>query len=151
MNNWNQAKKNGLHSFLGIGILSVLNSYFGTQAILLTGAFGATAVLLFAAEDSPLIQKKNMYFGHLISAFVGVTSFKLFYNLSPEFSVAFAVGAAIMLMTLLNIIHPPGGATAYIAVYGGFHITQLGYYYLFCPVLIGLIILDFSHYIQTKY
>lgn len=151
MNNWSRAKKNGLHSFLGIGLLSWMNSFFGTEAVILTGAFGATAVLLFAAENSPLIQKKNMYFGHLISAFIGVTSYKLFYHFSPEFSVAIAVGGAIMMMTLLNIVHPPGGATAYIAVYGGVHITQLGYFYLVCPVLIGVAVLDFSHYIQTKY
>ncbi|AZQ65357.1 HPP family protein [Flammeovirga pectinis] len=140
----------GFNSFIGIGILGLLQMYFKDDLVLLTGAFGATSVLLFAAPESPLAQRKNMYFGHLVSAIVGVTCYKLLFDLSPEFAVATAVGISIFLMTALNILHPPGGATAYIAVYGNSAIHELGYLYVFIPVLIGVFLLDNIQRTQTK-
>ena len=44
-------------------------------------------------------------------------------------------------MQITRTVHPPGGATALIAVAGGEKITSLGFLYVFCPVLTGTIIL----------
>ncbi|WP_449401705.1 HPP family protein [Flammeovirga agarivorans] len=150
MKNYKTAIQSGTYSFIGISILALLNSYFDQQSVLLTGAFGATAVLLFAASDSPLVKRKNMYLGHLSSAFIGVSSYSLFYSISPQIAVALAVGVSIGVMVFFDIVHPPGGATAYIAVYGGQKIHALGYGYLFFPVLIGVIILDIIKTIQPN-
>ncbi|MBB6460150.1 HPP family protein [Flammeovirga kamogawensis] len=145
-----KAALKGFNSFIGIGVLCILQMYFKGDFVLLTGAFGATSVLLFAAPESPLAQRKNMYCGHLVSAIVGVTCYKILFDLSPEFAVASSVGLSIFLMSALNILHPPGGATAYIAVYGNSTIHELGYAYVFIPVLIGIFLLDNIQQTQTK-
>lgn len=44
-------------------------------------------------------------------------------------------------MQITKTLHPPGGATALIAVIGSDKIKALGYTYLFSPVLIGVLIL----------
>ena len=44
-------------------------------------------------------------------------------------------------MHFTRTLHPPGGATALIAVIGGDKIHQLGYAYVFYPVLSGAIIM----------
>jgi hypothetical protein len=41
-----------------------------------TGSFGATAVLIYGAQQSPLAQPKNVLGGHGIAALVGVTCYK---------------------------------------------------------------------------
>lgn len=59
--------------------------------------------------------------GHLVAVITGVGTAKLFM-LSPNFDElrwiggAVACGAASALMTLTNTVHPPGGATAVLAV-----------------------------------
>ena len=50
---------------------------------------------------------------------------------------ALAVSVSIAVMHLTRTLHPPGGATALIAVIGGDSIQQLGYYYVISPVLLG--------------
>ena len=40
-------------------------------------------------------------------------------------------------MQLTGTVHPPGGATALIAVIGGSAIHELGYWYVLCPVGLG--------------
>ena len=47
-------------------------------------------------------------------------------------------------MHLCRCMHPPGGATALAAVIGGEQINQLGYVYLFSPVLINCLIIFIS-------
>ena len=41
------------------------------------GSFGASAVLIYGATNSPLAQPRNLVGGHIISALVGVTIHKL--------------------------------------------------------------------------
>lgn len=44
-------------------------------------------------------------------------------------------------MQITKSLHPPGGATALIAIIGSDKIKELGYLYVFSPVLSGVIIL----------
>ena len=46
---------------------------------------------------------------------------------------ALAVSTAIALMRVTKTLHPPGGATALIAVIGGADIHRLGYWYVLLP------------------
>lgn len=48
-----------------------------------------------------------------------------------------AVCLSIFVMQLTDTVHPPGGATALIAVIGGSTIHDLGYWYVLCPVALG--------------
>jgi len=52
-----------------------------------------------------------------------------------------AVATAIALMHATRTLHPPGGATALIAVIGTPQIHDLGYFYVLAPVALGTLIL----------
>nr|MDJ0855127.1 HPP family protein [Desulfobacterales bacterium] len=52
-----------------------------------------------------------------------------------------AVATAIALMHATKTLHPPGGATALIAVIGSPKIHALGYLYAFVPVGAGAVIM----------
>ena len=124
-----------LGGFLGIGAVAYIN--YGlldqTSLILLIGSFGASAVLIYGAIKSPLAQPRNLLGGHLLSALIGVTAFKL---LAPHLwlAAALAVAFSIALMHATKTLHPPGGATALIAVISGPKVTNLGYLYVLMPV-----------------
>lgn len=127
---------------LGIGICGYLSShYFEPRDItLIIGSFGASAVLVYAAIKSPLAQPRNLVGGHFISGLVGVASYKLFGN-SLWIAATLAVSGAIAAMLLSKTLHPPGGATALIAVIGGEKVHALGFLYALMPVSVGACIL----------
>ena len=101
---------------------------------MLIGSFGASAVLLFAAPESPLSRPRNLLGGHFLSALVGVACAQW---LPPFWAICLCVPTAIAVMLLSGTLHPPGGATALIAVTGGEHIRQLGFWYAVVPCLAG--------------
>jgi len=59
----------------------------------------------------------------------------------PFIAAATAVGLAIAAMYYLHCIHPPGGATALVAVLGGSQVEALGYQFLLTPVLENLLVM----------
>jgi CBS-domain-containing membrane protein len=65
-----------------------------------------------------------------------VTSYQLF---SPHIwlAAALAVATAIAVMHATKTLHPPGGATALIAVIGGESVYKLGYLYAIIPTAVG--------------
>src|SRR5690606_12869731 len=129
-------------SFIGLGVICYLNYQHLSQyeLTLLIGSFGASSVLIYGNIGSPLAQPKNLFLGHLISAFVGVTAYKLIGNYI-WIAAPLAVSTSIIAMQMAKSLHPPGGATALIAVTGGPAITDLDYDYLFSPVLTVVFIL----------
>ena len=114
--------------------------FVGTDMTLLIGSFGASAVLVFGAARSPLAQPRNLIGGHVVSAFAGVTAWTLFQQY-PWLAAAFAVATAIAAMHLTRTLHPPGGATALVAVIGSDQIHDLGYLYVLVPATIGPMLL----------
>lgn len=105
---------------------------------MLIGSFGASAVLLFAAPDSPLSRPRNLLGGHFFSALVGVACAQW---LPPFWAICLCVPTAIAIMLLSGTLHPPGGATALIAVTGGEQIRQLGFWYAVVPCLTGAVLM----------
>jgi len=131
-----------LGSFVGIGILSYLESirFSGTDIVFLIGSFGASSVLVYGIIQSPFSQPRNLIGGHVISAFIGVTINKLVPDII-WLSAPLAVSLSIIFMQITKTLHPPGGATALIAVTGSAQIKDLGYMYVLSPVLDGVLIL----------
>jgi len=131
-----------LGSLTGIALLGWLHATVAdpVDQVLIIGSFAASAVLLFAAPKSPLAQPRNLLGGHVLSAIIGV-SFRLALPEMPWLAAALAVATAIAVMLMTKTLHPPGGATAYIAVTGGPKIAALGYLYVLCPALTGAAIL----------
>lgn len=102
-------------------------------------SMGASAVLLFGVPHSPLSQPWSFAGGHLVSAAIGVACAMYV----PDFFLAagLAVGLAITAMYYLRCLHPPGGATALLAVIGDQKVHVLGFDYIALPVLANVAVL----------
>jgi CBS-domain-containing membrane protein len=131
-----------LGAFLGIGLVALINDHFveKTDLVLLIGSLGASAVLIYGAIKSPLAQPRNLVGGHLISALIGVTAYKLLTPY-PWLAAAVAVATSIAVMHATRTLHPPGGATALIFVMGSPKIHHLGYLYVLMPVGAGVAVM----------
>ena len=124
----------GFFSAFTIGVLTVL-TYKSTLGYFIAGSFGSSMVLLFGFPESPFAQPKNVFFGHLCTALVGV----MFVNLVPlpiYINIALGVGAGVFFMILLNIVHPPAGGNPIIVIIG-----SASYDYLISPIIFGCIII----------
>ena len=132
-----------LGAFVGIYLVSILPKIMHIDmlnSLFLVGSFGATAVLLYGAPQAEFSQPRNLIGGHIISAFVGITVYK-FINLDVSILGALAVSLSIVAMHYTRTLHPPGGATALIAVIGSDTIHGLNYMYVLSPIALGAFIM----------
>jgi CBS-domain-containing membrane protein len=129
-------------SFLGIASVALLNFKLleGSDLVMIIGSFGASAVLVYGAIKSPLAQPRNLIGGHVLSAVIGVVTYKLLPG-APWEASSLAVSTAIAAMHATKTLHPPGGATALIAVIGTEKIHSLGFLYVLVPVGAGAAIM----------
>jgi CBS domain-containing membrane protein len=130
-----------LGSFTGIALIGLLNSYYLelSENLFLIGSFGASAVLIYGVINSPLAQPRNLIGGHLLSAIIGVTVGIIIKE--TWFAAALAVALSIVGMQITKTLHPPGGATALIAIIGSPKVKNLGYLYVVSPIFTGVVIL----------
>ena len=134
MGNIKQSLLAGLFSIITIGILTLL-TYKTDFGIFLIASFGSSMVLLFGYPESPFAQPKNVFFGHLLTAFVGII-FLHFIQLPLYVIIPLAVGFGVGLMILFNVTHPPAGGNPIIVIIGG-----VSFEYLLSPVISGSIII----------
>ena len=127
-----------------IGIIAVAYINYGiledTDLVMVIGSFGASAVLIYGAIKSPLAQPRNLLGGHVFSAVIGVASYNIFCD-HIWLAAGVAVATAIAFMHATKTLHPPGGATALIAVIGSQKIHALGYLYAIIPAGLGALIM----------
>jgi CBS-domain-containing membrane protein len=124
----------GFFSAITIGVLTIL-TYKSTLGYFIAGSFGSSMVLLFGFPESPFAQPKNVFFGHLCTALVGVI-FVNFVPLPIYMNIALGVGAGVFFMILLNIVHPPAGGNPIMVIIG-----SASYDYLINPIIFGCIII----------
>lgn len=139
-----------LWSWLGtlVGIYAIglckprIADAFGLDGMYILGSFGAAAVLVYGAPMAEFSQPRNLVLGNVVSAAVGVSvAAAMSASDSGALAAALAVSTSVLFMHLTRSMHPPGGATALIAVVGGDAIRRLGYWYVLFPVLTGSLIL----------
>ncbi|MGD9975385.1 MAG: HPP family protein [Desulfatirhabdiaceae bacterium] len=132
----------GIGSFLGLAVVSLLHFQLLDPVghVMIIGSFGASAVLIYGAIRSPLAQPRNLIGGHVLSAIVGVTAFQIMGG-QLWLAASVAVSLGIVVMHLTKTLHPPGGATALIAVIGGDSVHNLGYWYVLMPTALGAVIM----------
>ena len=134
MGNLKQSFFAGVFSIFTIGVLTAL-TYKTELGIFIIASFGSSMVLLFGYPESPFAQPKNVFFGHLLTALVGM--FFLYFIPLPLFIIIpLAVGFGVALMILLNVTHPPAGGNPIIVIIGSVSID-----YLLSPVISGSIII----------
>lgn len=132
-----------LGAFLGIYIVATLSRLTHSDllsSLFLVGSFGASAVLIYGSPQAELAQPRNLLGGHIISAFIGITVYK-YLPLDIAILGSLAVSLSIVAMHFTRTLHPPGGATALIAVIGSAEIHNLGYLYVLTPIGTGALIM----------
>ena len=134
MGNFKQSFIAGLFSIITIGILTVL-TYKTEFGIFFVASFGSSMVLLYGYPESPFAQPKNVFFGHLVTAIVGMI-FLYLIPLPLFIIIPLAVGFGVGLMILLNVTHPPAGGNPIIVIMGSVSID-----YLLNPIISGSIII----------
>ena len=134
----------GFFSTFTIGVLALL-TYKSTLGYFIAASFGSSMVLLFGFPESPFAQPKNVFFGHLLTAVVGV----IFVHLIPlpiYMNIALGVGVGVCLMILFNVVHPPAGGNPIIVIIG-----SASYDYLINPIIFGSIIILLLAILINKY
>ncbi|HHH48553.1 MAG TPA: CBS domain-containing protein [Gammaproteobacteria bacterium] len=111
----------------------------GIAGPFLLASMGASSVLLFVVPSSPMSRPWPFVGGHLMAGLVGVSCAQLIPDIA--LAAAVAAGGAILVMHLLRCMHPPGSATALLAVVGGDTVHDLGYQFLLSPVAINVAIM----------
>jgi CBS-domain-containing membrane protein len=143
---WGEVCISSLGSLFGIGPIALISMHYNVP--LLIPSFGASAALLYATCHMPMAQPRNVLGGHVLSALSGVITFKLFGN--DWWAVTLAVVLAIALMMVTRTLHPPGGATAFVAVINGQDFS-----FIILPVALGaailiLVALIFNNLVPTR-
>ena len=108
-------------------------------APLLVLSMGASAVILFTMPTAPAAQPVPVILAHCVAAFLGVASAQIFDN--TALAVGIAVGVHAGVMTRFGYMHPPSGGTALTAVIGGDAVTDLGFEFIWRPVLLNAVLL----------
>tara|TARA_B100000575_G_scaffold204695_1_gene166184 strand:+ start:32 stop:496 length:465 start_codon:yes stop_codon:yes gene_type:complete len=121
-------------SAITIGVLTLL-TYKTPYGVFLIASFGSSMVLLYGYPESPFAQPKNVFFGHLLTALVGIIIL-IFVPLPIFITIPIAVGLGVGLMILFNVTHPPAGGNPIIVIVG-----SVSFEYLFSPVITGSIII----------
>ena len=128
--------------FIGIAVLGYVHFNVPDRwdSFMLISAFGSSAVLVFGDRESPSSQPRSLIGGHVLSAFVGVLAYKIFHD-APWLAASVGTATAIAVMKMTTTLHPPGGASALIAVIGTDRIHDLGFLYVIAPVGLGALTL----------
>ena len=134
----------GIFSAFTIGILTLI-TYKTELGLFLAASFGSSMVLLYGFPESPFAQPKNIFFGHLLTALVGVV-FVNFIQLPIFLIIPVAVGFGIFLMIILDVVHPPAGGNPIMVIIG-----SASFDYLFSPIITGTIIILLFGVILNKY
>lgn len=131
----------GLGGFVGLLVVYLASHAVGgpPSSPLLIFSIGASAVLVFAVPHGSLSQPWPVFGGHLVAALIGVACARVVHD--GALAAALAIGLTIVAMHYLRCIHPPGGATALVAVLGGPLVQVLGFGFVLTPVLLNVLVL----------
>lgn len=151
-------------AFCGLSVLTALFSYseyFLSRGVpVIVASYGASAVLVFGAIESPLAQPRALIFGHFISALIGTCVTKLFEFLPASrfhelrwLAASLSSAIAVVAMEVTETTHPPAGATALLPATNE-EIRDLSWYFLPIVLLSSVILMVvglINNNIQRRY
>ena len=143
---------------IGAGVTIVILAYITYESILagtnyglwLAASFGSSVVVVFGYPENEFSQPKNVLFGHLVCAFVGilfVTLFKISQDRSIFFlALGLATGIAVMLMMAFKITHPPAGGNTLVVI-----LAQESFQFLMFPIMVGTVTIIIGGIIYNRF
>ena len=143
---------------VGAGVTIAILAYITFQSVLsgtnyglwLAASFGSSVVVVFGYPDNEFAQPRNIFFGHILCAFVGiifVTLFKISQDRSIFFlAIGLAVGISVMLMMMFKITHPPAGGNTIVVM-----LTQDSFQFLIFPIMVGAITIIIGGVIYNRF
>ena len=134
----------GLFSAITIGVLTLL-TYKTDYGLFLVASFGSTMVLLYGYPESPFAHPKNIFFGHLVTATVGVIALT-FIPLPEYVLIPIAVGLGVFFMIMFNVTHPPAGGNPIIVLVGGY-----SFEFIITPIITGCLLIIIQAFIINNY
>ncbi|RYY25890.1 MAG: HPP family protein [Sphingomonadales bacterium] len=140
--NWRERVIGAIGALLGIGLTGLFSTLIAGDVgmgLLLAAPIGASAVLVFIVPSSPLGQPWPVIGGNIVSALAGIAAAQWFGH--GALAAGAAVSGAILGMSLLRCLHPPGGGTALLAVVGGPAVVAHGYGFALVPLGLNAILL----------
>ena len=75
-------------------------------------------VLIFGVPESPFSQPKNIFFGHFLTALVGIV-LVMVLKIPTYYLIPLSVGIGIFLMLITNTTHPPAGGNPIVIIEKG--------------------------------
>jgi CBS domain-containing membrane protein len=131
--NWPDRLLACIGALIGITVTAVIGGLLPPEAApFLVAPMGASAVLVYAVPASPLAQPWPVIGGNMLSVSVGLICAVLLGH--GALAAGVAVSLAILLMSLLRCLHPPGGACALLPVLGGPALAAKGLGFAMLPV-----------------
>ena len=143
---------------IGAGVTITILAYITFQSILagtnyglwLTASLGSSAVVVFGYPDNEFAQPKNVLFGHLLCALVGII-FVMLFKISQDRSIFFlaigiAVGISVMLMMAFKITHPPAGGNTIVVM-----LTQDSFQFLIFPIMVGALTIIIGGVVYNRF
>jgi len=143
---------------IGAGVTIGVLAYITFQSVLagsiygfwLTASFASSVVVVFGYPENEFAQPKNVLFGHLLCAFIGilfVTLFKISQDRTIFFlAIGIAVGLSVMLMMLFKITHPPAGGNTIVVI-----LAQDSFQFLLFPILVGAVTIIVGGIIYNRF
>jgi CBS domain-containing membrane protein len=133
--------RSAIAAFVAIFLVGYVSSFFvsGIGLPFLVASMGASAILLFAVSNSPLVQPWPLIGGNIFPALIAVTCGKFVPDLI--LAAAISVSLSLLVMQLLRCLHPPGGALALLPLLGDTSVHELGYRFVVQPLGLNVLIL----------
>ena len=138
---------------MGAGVTITILAYITFQSFLsdsiyglwFAASFGSTVVLVFGYPDNEFAQPKNVLFGHLLCALIGIL-FVILFKITQDRTIFFlavglAVGISVMFMMALKI-----GGNTIVAM-----LAQDSFQYLIFPIMVGAVTIIIGGVIYNRY
>ena len=142
---------------VGAGVTIGILAYITFESILagttyglwLAASFGSSVVVVFGYPDNEFAQPKNVLFGHLLCALIGIIFVTLF-EISQDrliffLAIGLAIGISVMLMMAFKIAHPPAGGNTIVVM-----LTQDSFQFLIFPIMVGAITIIIGGLIHNR-
>lgn len=130
-----------LGALIGIAATAATSSLasHGGAFPFLVAPMGASAVLLFAVPSSPMAQPWPILGGSIVSALVGICVARIVPD--PHWAVGIGVSLAILAMSALRCLHPPGGACAILPILASGQSAATDFGFALLPVGLNALLL----------